>query len=335
MRLARQALGESDEEVMTALKSDAVVNRLRKYVNIRDNVSLKEFRALDELLDDDMKYAAAQGGTSVAQFGKIKDSFQTAKKTIQQLQPPIEGGKTVKDMLHDADRTFTETMTELFETPVAKKLERTVNKNMFGVGKYTKAGTRRPDESFKLLWNNKSPQGMEDLQKVVGSKRFGAALRTHVETIYDRAVQGGIDQYLKGQNSLAFNFDGFKKQLGVGAPKSIEYKTMEKALELSKSGITMKDLSSFTSLLENALRNSPDDVNTFIARRATLGGAKAVTGLVGTVGSASTLFLTRGVGRLLSGKPLLVRASMMLDPNISFQHRKALALSLEKMLEEQ
>lgn len=334
MRLARQALGESDDEVMAALKSDTVISRLRKYSQINKTVTLDEFRAIDELLDDDLKFAVAQGGTSVAQFGRIKDSFQMAKKTLHQLQAPPEGGKTIKEQLREVDKVFSTTMTEMFDTPVARKLERTVNKNMFKVGKFTKAGTKNPDESFKLMWNTKSPKGMEDLHRVVGDKRFGASARSHIEGIYDRAVQGGIDQYMNGQNKLAFDFNGFKRSLGIGDPKSLEYQTMKKTLELSKSGVTMKDLSSFTALLENALRNSPDDVNTFIARRAAFGGTVTST-MAGSVLGVGTLFLTRGIGRILSGKPLIVRASMMLDPNISFQHRKALALSLEKMLEDQ
>jgi len=63
-----------------------------------------------------------------------------------------------------------------------------------------------------------------------------------------------------------------------------------------------------------------------------LGGGKAVLGALGGSLGAPILLLTRLGGRVLSGKPLLVRASMMLDPNLSLQHRKALMLSLEKMV---
>lgn len=332
MRLGLQAQGIPDNEIVNALKSNDVLNRLRKYSGVKRTLSLDELRALDELLDGDMKFAASKGGEAIAQFGKIKDSFQSTRQTIRQLQAPPEGGKPIKDQLAEVDSRFTSTMTEMFETPVAKKLERTVNKNMFAVGKFTKAGTKNPDESFKLLWNAKSPKGMEDLHKVVGDKRFGASLRAHVEGVYDRAISNGVDSYMAGQNKLAFDFHGFKAKLGIGDPKSIEYKTMEKALDLSKSGITMKDVTAYTALLENALRNAPDDVNSFIARRATLGGGKAVLGALGGSLGAPILLLTRLGGRVLSSKPLLVRASMMLDPNLSLQHRKALMLSLEKMV---
>lgn len=335
MRLAMQAQGVPDDEIVSILRKDPVLDRLRKYNNIKQNLSLDELNALDELLDKDLKFAVSQGGGVVAEFGKIKDSFRQANKTIRQLIGPEEGGKTVRQMLKETDEKFTTTMTELFETPVAKKLERTVSKGLFKAGAFKKAGTKNPDESFKVLWNAKSPKGMEDLHKVVGDKRFGASLRTHIEGIWDKSVRDGFDDYLAGNNSLAFDFKGFKNRLGIGSPKSLEYKTMEKALEVSKSGVTMKDLTSFTALLENALRNSPEDVNTFIARRVTLGGRKALTGLLGSLGSVATLLISRGIGRVISGKPLIVRAGMMLDPNLSFQHRRALAVAFDKLLPEE
>jgi len=339
LRLALQAQGMNEDEVLKALQTDESFKRLRQYTRMKDVLTVEEFRAMDDILDKDLSHAGRQGGELIANFGRVKDSFQTAKDTVRQLQPPAEGGKTVKDMWRDTDQTFTNTMTEMFETPVAKKLERSVNKKMFKVGAFTKAGTKNPDESFKLLWNNKSPQAMEQLHKVVGTNKFGAAMRTHLDTIWDRSVQKGFDDYIKGDNKLAFDLTGLQRQLGIGNPKSAEYLTTKRALELAGSGVTMKDLTKFTSLLENALRNSPENVNSFIARRAMMGGRQGVfksfgMGAVGLTQSALTLLVSTSVGTIISGKPLLQRAALMLDPNISLVHRKAIATSLDKMLEE-
>lgn len=340
LRIALQAQGMSDQEIADVLRTDPAFKRLVQYTRMKPTVTLEEFRAMDDILDKDLAFAGGKGGELVAQFGRVKDSFQGAKDSIRQLVAPEEGGKTVKEMLRDADETFYKTMTEVFETPVAKKQERMVNKKMFSVGQLTKAGTRNPDETFKLLWNTKSPQSMEQLHKVVGTDRFGAATRTHFETLWDKSVQKGFDDFMEGTNKLAFDFNGFKRSLGIGNPKSAEYLTTKRALELSGSGVTMKDMTKFTALLENALRNAPENVNAFIARRAVLGGRPGVMsslgmGATGLLQSAMTMFLSSTVGTIISSKPLMVRIGMILDPNISVQHRKALMVSFNKMLEDQ
>ena len=342
LRLALQAQGLSDDEVLKALTTDPSFKRLRQYTRMKDVLSVAEFRAMDDILDKDLAYAASRGGELTAQFGKVKDSFATAKDTVQQLQAPPEGGKSVKELWSEADQTFHKTMTEMFETPTAQKLERMVHKKMFKVGNYARSGTRNPDESFKLMWNAKSPKAMEDLHRVVGKQRFAAAARTHVEGIWKKSVQKGFDDFMRapGQNKLAFDFNGWKRQLGLGDPKSAEYVTTKRTLDLAGAGVTMKDLEKYTALLETALRNSPESVNAFIARRAVLGGRPGLVssfgmGAVGTIQSALTLALSAVGGTIISGKPIIQRMGLILDPNISMQHRKALMVSLNKMLEEQ
>ena len=169
-----------------------------------------------------------------------------------------------------ADTFYSKTLAR-FETVTGKKFGR-VDRNIFGPG-FFRAGTLNQDELADVVFSLRSPQALAELEAIVGPNVVRDTGRFVLKRAVDYAtttlnVGGDIVEQLNPQRLIS--------ELGLEGKRSTQ-----EGLDflLRKAGVNVQD---FKDVLEAAAKLEPvRDPSTFIRRRVTLGGARALTGAAG------------------------------------------------------
>ncbi len=154
---------------------------------------------------------------------------------------------------------------KLLKTATGKKFGRASNTGYDS--EINQEGAKAADTMFKEFFNAGSPQGMRELRQLVGARHFRSAVRTHLESAFDLAVETTKDGDF-------FSIKAIRKNLGLGRPKSPEYRTLATALEEAGTGVKISDLDKYFAVAEAHFKLGVIDVSQFVARRAQLGGAR-------------------------------------------------------------
>lgn len=331
----------------TPVEADEVGSFLKDVANIEDTLTAAQ---LDTFFDDISRLM----GRSKAQGWDISRLMTLKKAGEQALRSPevAEVAPDLASAVKEADQYFASGM-RTFETPTAQKFGQ-VTRGGFQVG-LKKQGTMNEDELFRLAWNDRSPKAMRDLRKLVGKDTYQQALHTHLRKVYNQSAAnsgylGRLNADLPDGEKI-INPDQFLKSLGLKQPGSAEFDALKEALK--GTGITTQALTDFANVVKVAFSSEVPDVSTFIARRATLGGARSlIRGLAGPGGAvmaggglagglasspltaAGITVLTRHMGTVLTDPTKLRLFTTSLRQSLPYQQRRAAMVRLLNQLTE-
>ena len=196
----------------------------------------------------------------------------------------------IRAELKATDEAFSYTMAQLFETAGANKFAIVQQRGIRAVG-FEKA-TRTPiDQLARTVVKLESPQAIDELSRLVSTDTMRRIAATTIDDAIIAARSG------KGAQ---FNADKFARRLGLDDLNSPKAKSLAKMLEASNNPLTVKELADFTEAARVISNLDIPNVSTFIARRATIGGIRALlTGLI--PGLALTGVVAWGAGTLIAG----------------------------------
>ena len=218
----------------------------------------------------------------------------------------------IRASLKATDESFSHTISQLFETATANKFAAVQRRGLRAVG--IKKLTKTPiDQLSRTIVKLDSPQAIEELSRIVSTETMQRIAAT---TIDDAILSAGK----KGR----FNADTFARRLGLDNLQSPRAKSLAKMLEHSDNPLTVQELADFTEAARVISDLEIPNVSTFIARRATIGGIRAIaTGIVpglalsggaaaawsigGLAGAASFIGGTRLISAIISN-PASARA---------------------------
>ena len=292
---------------------------IEKLMDLPEHITAEQYRGL-QLEFSDIISSMKKGGLDVEKAVRLKKAMELDFNTPDISRLSEEAGTAIVRSLSAANEFYARHITG-FKSPTAKRFGR-VNKKMFQAGGF-EAGSINEDEVFKAVFNSKSPQAVNDLRNLVGPKKFGGAVRKFFETEFDKVI-----------NPKTGKFDAkrFGQAIGVGNEGG------EQALAnmLSGTGVRMKTVKQFIELAERAGTVATPDVSSFIARRMTLGGWKAVLGGIGPfgaaaanpIGGATAILLVRHGAKIISDPAKLKKMVAALDDTLNDKQRRAMILRL-------
>ena len=195
-------------------------------------------------------------------FGNIKHSDPNTALEIQGM--------------FDAADDYLIRVHNTFDNPVAKKFGKVTRKGgkAFGTVGFTSSGTLNPDELGRVIEGVKSPQGIDQLYKMltmespeVGKKIFTESFAGRLSDVWQESTK----MIERGNDSIRmFDVDSFVRKLSLDKPHSVEFKTLERAL--SKTDVPLSDIKEFADLARTQLSPAVPDVSTFMARSTMLRG---------------------------------------------------------------
>lgn len=199
------------------------------------------------------------------------------------------------------------------------------------------AGTKtiNPDELGRRLFRSKSPQAMRELKQLVGRRQFRQFVASHIDDAASKAIK-------EQDGALVVDLNDFRRELGLGRPRSDEFLTLKSALAESETKLTAEVLGDWFDVAENVFGQQTLKTSQFIARRLTLGGPAAVLrsfaptagaaagiGLGGGPAVAAAVFLwmgTRKFSNFLTDPRLVKLATKAMNPTVTPRQAEAAAI---------
>ena len=251
--------------------------------------SKQTLRQMDGLVGRiDQEIAALEPGTrrfARKLFIQLRQAVQL--DTVANLSG--DAAELVAGQIRAVDQMFSHTMSELWETAAAKRFG-TVTKRGLG-GAVSDATTRTPvDQLARLVVKMDSPQIIEELARIVRPQTMARIAATVVDDAIDVAMRN-IDQAKSGM----FDPTKFAKQLGLNKPSGSRALAFKKLLETSNSPLSFDDFVDIWEAAEQIAKVDIPNVSAFIARRATLGGARAIlTAMIPSLAISGGVAFTTG-----------------------------------------
>ncbi len=181
-----------------------------------------------------------------------------------------EGAEDMADQLARLDADFSETMLRLFEHSTAKRVSRVRRQGMKSMVRQSEEATQFPiDRLAEVLVDLKSPQAIDELSRMVSPETFGKVGAATLAKAIERSVT--VDT---AGNTL-LRPDRFAEMLGLGAKPTAKGEAVERLLR--GTGMTRESLEALHQTMRVLKDSKIPSVSTFIARRAGIGGFKAVT----------------------------------------------------------
>jgi hypothetical protein len=299
---------------------------VEKLIDLPDHVTAEQYRKLQLDLGEVMS-SMRREGFDISRAVKIKKALELDfnNPDLSRLDP--EQGLAVVNSLAMANEFYSRNIAA-FKSPTAKRFGR-VDKKMFGAGAF-KPGTIYEDETFKVVFNSKSPEALRDLRTLVGPERFGGASRKYIEATFDKFID---------PKTGSFDASRFGKAIGLGSESG------EQALAemLKGSTVQMETLKNFVELATRTGTVSLPDTSAFIARRMTLGGWRAGLGAL-SLGSPVAanpalgilgIFAVRHGSTVISSPKKLKAMIRILEPTTTDHQRRALLVRFGRQLFEE
>tara|TARA_Y100000310_G_scaffold345703_1_gene468518 strand:+ start:7738 stop:10026 length:2289 start_codon:yes stop_codon:yes gene_type:complete len=281
-------------------------------------------------------------GGLLEKMDKILGGSPAGKKGISpdeqaimwELKEKMERGLTnindpeVAKALAAADERAVKYIDEIYGAPAAEKIGGKLLKTRFARGRLEPKDLPAVNV-IREAFTSGDKQSINALQHILGKKRFEETVAFHVKAVWNEAVKRGQ----RGITESAHNKDlmtrwGFKQgegrpvdldymrtQLGLDNVESAAYQAAEEMMKGTK--FSMEKIGQFIDVMEDAFRNLPPGVNTFIARGVTIAGVRRLMSIVLPTGVATAagggLGLTTGLTFLGISKGL---AAIMTNPRL-------------------
>lgn len=286
--ILRKLMGLTEGKALKITKNKDIF-RLSKKGNIivSDDIPLARWEGLMDQVNELGRQAKAQGFDANL-VGLLRRSLENSLNTLSD--------PAILKQLRNTDTQFSRVMREVFETPTAKKAE-LVTRGRFKKAALSRAGTRNPDQTMKLLFDENSADGIKGLHRLVGPRRFKAAVSTHLNSVFDTAIAENVS----GGTINPEVVNTLKKSLGLVDKRGLRFAATKEMIE--RAGGSMQNAELLVDALEGVIRQSPDDVAAFLARRVGISGGR---GLVRSLLPSATL----AGGSTIIGGPVLGAASI-------------------------
>lgn len=303
--------------------SDAISSFINDATKLPERLTATQVRGLQRSLQELMSKAAADGW-DVSRGVQLKKALELDFNNPAVDLLNFQEGKELVESLTTANKFFADNIKD-FQTATTKKFGR-IDKNIFKP-KFFAAGTKESDEAFSAVFNAKSPQGLENLRKIVGPKPFKQAVRKQLDNSISKAI---IEPASEGAPRI---FDPVKLEAQLGLVTPDGRNTLRAMLK--GTPLKIEDLDAFNRVSKAVGSVEIPDVSTFIKRRAVLGGAGAAAGAFGAAsvfgspvaGVALVVAARKGL-RLLSDPAQLKSLTTALDSTATQKAQRAAVLRL-------
>ena len=249
----------------------------------KDMISVDTMDALVEMLEGSLRQMKVEGKGSGTLFSAITDVVSG----LEQAERSIRAGSPAAQALKDAD-TFYAKFMSTFETPVGRQFTREDPGAFRSRSRMTREQARpkfNQDELYNLVFSSKSADAQRTLRDIVGQDAYREAVASHVEQAVQSAIKDGRVDTRSLKEALGFTSDQ-RKANALGAA-------------LQASGVDKQRLDLYINMLDRLDPVALQDVSTFVARRAALGGLNSAVRSLG-IGSAIL-----GGGAATGGLPVL------------------------------
>lgn len=250
-------------------------NYIRKLSRLDDFITPAQIKQIKQDLNNFSDLVTGKDGAGVMRLTKLNKAADGALRDFDNYNLAAFGrdtnvskeslGKLV-DELKKADAFYANGI-QLFNRSTAGKF-RKVDKNIFAAG-FDKPGSIESDELFKYVIKTGSPQSLKDLRILIGDDNFAKVSRKIIDNAFQKAAVR--DDKFRG---LLFNPTILEEELGlIGRNQTDVLENITKGTKLNKQ--KLQDLIEVSKAHANL---EIPDVGSFVARRATLGGAKSILG---------------------------------------------------------
>lgn len=164
---------------------------------------------------------------------------------------------------------FSTTMSELFETSAAKRIRSVSTGGARGTG--AKATRTTTDSLMRILLHDESPQIVDEVQQLVSKETFNNMAANYLQNKLTAATK------VAGTESQ-FNVDAFAKLMGFTDKNSNRYLQAKRLLD--KTAVPISDVEKLADYMRVASDINIPNMSQFVARRASLGGLRAVKNAV-------------------------------------------------------
>ena len=181
-----------------------------------------------------------------------------------------KGALEIVEELKAIDKDFAIEMSNVFETVAANRIATVERRGLLGKAKFRKATTVPVDKLPKRIIDLDSPQIMGELFELVGEKTY----KQIAASVIDDALRAGRKKGKKKEAGL--DIEAFAEHLGLDGANPMRREAVELMLRKADSPLTADMLDDLVEAGRQIQGFDIPDVSGFIARRGSIGGAKAV-----------------------------------------------------------
>ena len=292
-------------------------------------------RQIDGLIERaDQLLSTLEKGQKKFAMSLLKDLRTSAQHDMLKNTVGREAAQ-ISASLRKVDELFSSTMTQLFESTTAKRMQIVRRKGIKGVVKSSEELTQTSiDQLSQIMLKLENPTSIDELWRLVTPDTFKQIVARSIEDSVQNSkkIMPEITPGFKAPQE-GFSSQKFAQELGLDTGViSSRKQSLEKMLRLSGSKITLPDLESLLSITR-AIESLPlPNVSTFLQRKGVIGGLKGVIrGVLPGVAMAGTgmaslwgLLLMIGGGKLVS--------KIITDPKASHALSKVLRAETEDIV---
>ena len=274
--------GLSNRQFTKTIKTKIPANVNKKYEayikqlsNLEDFITPAQVKQIKQDLAEFSFAAAGKDGGGVFKLTKMAKASDAALRNFDNYNMSVFANdpkvttETLQKLitkLKDADKFYANGI-QIFGRSTGQRFKR-ADRNIFAKG-FDKPGSIEPDEIFQAVVKTGSPQSLDDLRTLIGNENFAKVSRRVIDNAFKKASVRG-DQF----RGLLFNPVILEEELGLAGRNSSEIlENITKGTKLNPQ--KLKDLVQVSQYHANL---DIPDVSSFVARRATLGGARSILG---------------------------------------------------------
>ncbi len=257
--------------------ADKVMQTIEQFVELPERITTSQYRARVKDLRLLMDEVQKSGGGDFAEAFRLKVAFEVDFNNLDLSVVGREAATAIQSAQTTFNTFYSKTAAQ-FETATAKRFGR-FDRNVFGPGPL-KASSLNADEIGDVALNLRSADAVGDLENVVGTGALKRAIREKFESAADLAL--GKADTATGEIQV-LSIAKFRKEFGIVRRASTQEGVAE---ALKRSGIDPRSFDDFLAVAEKI--ENVSGPKTFIARRLTLGGARAGAALGGFGVAAAT-----------------------------------------------
>lgn len=264
-RITLKPIGDEAPEVLTGAVADELNSFLTKLDRLPDMIDPDQVVGLTKDLDSFVKRATSEG-FDVARVVEVKKAIEESINSLQFA--PGTGTEALAVMkARDTANTFFSKGITKFQTATAKKFE-AVDRNIFKAGA-ERPGSKEADELGRVVESLRTPQAVDNLVELVGKENVSKGTRVFLDDAWTKSLVQDVEGNVTG-----LNFGTLGRLSGITSKESAKRAKAFKLFEVA--GVDPKEFLELMKVSEKIA--IPKDVNTFIARRAALGGLGAAIG---------------------------------------------------------
>jgi hypothetical protein len=249
-------------------------NFIRSLSRLDDFVTPAQIKKIKQDLNYYSDLVAGKDGAGVFKLTKMSKATDGALRDFDNYNlsvfknDPTVSPEILQKMVLDLKKAdaFYANGIQIYNRSTAGRF-RKADKNIFMAG-FDKPGSIEPDELFSHVIKTGSPQSLTDLRKLIGDDNFSKVARKIVDKAFNKAA-------IKDDKSrnLLFNPYILEEELGMIGKNPELLQNLTKGTKLSS-----QKLLDLIEVAKSHTNLEIPDVNSFVQRRITLGGAKSILG---------------------------------------------------------